>query len=111
MHYTDHDDPYVHVDNTTTYDSEAEKRCNLLGDLTRDFWSVKCKKAKRSDGKFYPPYGLVNRINLQSAFLKSRLTGTPKRWKSWVSLLAQDFTHALKKRKVKLVKPKYIGRM
>lgn len=93
MHYTDHDDPYVHMDNETTYDSEAKQECNQLADLMRlKALQAKCKD---DDGKVKPPYSLVNRINAKSNKLKAQITGFPKRWESWVSPLAQEFTAAL----------------
>jgi hypothetical protein len=100
MHYTDHDDPYVHVDNDKNYDGEAKARCNLLADLIVDFWAQKCPES--SDEKepfFYPPYGLVDRLNIQSDYLRKRITGDPRRWKDWVSPLAQDVTARVKRRK------------
>ena len=103
MHYTDHDDPYAHVDNQTTYDDEAKERCNLLGDLMTTFWSVRCPEAQdQGDGKYYPPYGLVARINLQSVFMQRRITGKPTYWQSWVSPLAQDYSGDLKSGQVPL---------
>ena len=94
MHYTDHDDPYAHVDNETSYDSEAKQECNHVADLMRlKALQAKCKDG---DGKVNPPYGVVNMINSKSRKLKGQITGFPKRWSSWVSPLAQDFTAALK---------------
>lgn len=95
MHYTDHDDPYAHVNNLTTYDDEALKRCNLLADLMKKFWSKKCPKEKNKK-PLDPPYGIVLRLNLQSLYMKQRISGPPKKWKSWVSPLAQDYTQWLK---------------
>jgi hypothetical protein len=103
MHYTDHDDPYAHVDNDTTYDDEAKERCNLLGELMEDFWATHCPESQDdSDGKRYPPYGLVARINLQSLYMRRRMTGRPTFWCSWVSPLAQDYTADLNSDAVKL---------
>jgi hypothetical protein len=91
MHYTDHDDPYVHVDNDTTYDDECKNECNQLADLMQ---SKELKaKCKDSNGKLAPPYSLVHRINAKSAAVRSRITGSPSQWTSWVSPLAQDLTH------------------
>jgi hypothetical protein len=96
MHYTDHDDPYAHVDNDTTYDGEAEERCNLLGELIGFHWAPLCPESKdAADDKYFPPYGLVKRINLQSEYMRRRITGKPTYWQSWVSPLAQDYTSAL----------------
>jgi hypothetical protein len=103
MHYTDHDDPYVHVDNDTTYDDEACERCNLLGDLMSTFWAPKCPESQdAADSKYYPPYGLVHRINMQSTYMRDRITGRPTWWRSWVSPLAQDYSADLKADAVKL---------
>lgn len=105
MHYTDHDDPYIDMPHNTTYDGEAKKRCDMLAQLMDKFWSIKCKKSKGSDGKLRPPYGLVERINLQSEFMRKRITGPPGRWKSFVSPLAQVFAKGVRTGKIKL-KPK-----
>lgn len=111
MHYTDHDDPYVHVDNETTYDSEAKERCNLLGDLMMAFWAPKCPAAEdETDKKFHPPYGIINRINLQSTFMRQRITGRPTFWESWVSQLAQDFSEDLKQDRLPLRKRMLISK-
>jgi hypothetical protein len=94
MHYTDHDDPYVHVDNDTNYDDECKRECNELADLMQLFEiNAKCKD---SDGKLNPPYGLVHMINARSTAVRLRITGFPSRWTSWVSPLAQGFTHRLR---------------
>ncbi len=103
FHYTDHDDPYHHIDTTESYDGNALARCDLLGELLTKFWSVKCPQAKPND-KFYPPYGLVERINLQSDYMRIRITGNPRRWREWVTELAQDFTHDLLEENVSLTK-------
>jgi hypothetical protein len=97
MHYTDHDDPYAHVDNDTTYDDEAKEQCNLLGDLMSGYFTerAKCKNKDDASGKYYPPYGLIGRIDTISSRLRSRITGKPTWWCSWVSPLAQDFTNDL----------------
>jgi A nuclease family of the HNH/ENDO VII superfamily with conserved AHH len=94
MHYTDHDDPYQHVDNETTYDDECKLECNHLADLMqlKDI-QAKCKD---DDGKLAPPYTLVSRINTKSRKIQGQITGYPVRWTSWVSPLAQDLTHELK---------------
>lgn len=94
MHYTDHDDPYVHVDHDTNYDGEVKDRCNLLANLMPTYFAPRCPHAKSDDGKFNPPYGLVSRINGISAYFRTRMTGKPTNWQSWVSPLAQDFTAA-----------------
>jgi hypothetical protein len=93
MHYTDHDDPYAHVDNTQNYDKECKEACNRLA----DFMAAMAENAqcKDGDGLLYPPYGLVSLINTESQNMKFRITGHPKRWESWVSPLAQNYTHHL----------------
>lgn len=93
MHYTDHDDPYVHVDNTVDYDSECKDECNQVADLLQLFADT--AKCKDGDGRLAPPYSVVNLLNARSTKIKLRITGSPKQWTSWVSPLAQDFTHAL----------------
>lgn len=97
MHYTDHDDPYAHVDNETTYDDELKEECNTLGDMVTSHFApaAKCKNQDEASGKYYPPYGLVQRINMISSRFRMRITGKPTWWQSWVSPLAQDFTAAL----------------
>jgi hypothetical protein len=94
MHYTDHDDPYAHVDNETTYDDECKQECNRLADLMAQFASV--AKCKDDDGKLRPPYGVVAMLNGSSGMIRERITGFPARWQSWVSPLAQDFTQRLR---------------
>lgn len=94
MHYTDHDDPYAHVDNETNYDDEVKGRCNLLANLVPTYFAARCPHAKTDDGKYFPPYGLVSRINGISQYFKTRITGKPSYWQSWVSPLAQDYTQA-----------------
>lgn len=103
MHYTDHDDPYVHVDNDENYDEEVKERCNALGDLMQTHFVPRCPNAPAGSDKFYPPYGLVARINRISQFFKTRITGRPSRWESWVSPLAQDFTQATASGQVPLI--------
>lgn len=94
MHYTDHDDPYAHVDNDTNYDDEIKGRCNTLANLVPTYFAVRCPHAKADDEKYNPPYGLVSRINGISQYFKTRITGKPNYWQSWVSPLAQDFSQA-----------------
>lgn len=93
MHYTDHDDPYVHVDNDATYDDECKQECNHLADLMQLLESK--ARCKDDDGKLAPPYSIVHRLNLKSLAVKHRITGFPVRWTSWVSPLAQEYTHDL----------------
>jgi len=94
MHYTDHDDPYINVDNESTYDDECKQECNHLA----DFMNMKSMLAKceDDDGKLDPPYILVYKINAKSREIKGRITGSPQRWTSWVSPLAQEYTHKLR---------------
>lgn len=94
LHYTDHDDPYVHMDNETSYDDESKMLCNELADkMLDDYLESECKDG---DGKVNPPYGLVLEINLASSEMKMKITGFPKEWSSWVSPLAQELTHVLR---------------
>jgi hypothetical protein len=100
MHYTDHDDPYAHVDNETNYDDECKQECNQLADMMQAFADV--AKCQDDDGKLNPPYALVHRINGKSRAVKLRITGSPRRWQSWVSPLAQELTHTLQSTNAKL---------
>jgi hypothetical protein len=103
MHYTDHDDPYEHVDDDENYNDEAKDRCNQLGDLMTAFWGPHCPESNdESDGKYFPPYGLVQRINAQSNYMRKRITGRPTFWRSWVSPIAQDYSEDLKQDRVRL---------
>jgi hypothetical protein len=98
MHYTDHDDPYADVPHNTTYDNNAKQRCNTLAALMLTFWDVKCPEGKdpADNNKMYPPYGLVERINLQSDYMKKRISGHPSRWKEFVSPLATELKKKVK---------------
>jgi hypothetical protein len=105
MHYTDHDDPYADMPHDTTYDGNALDRCQLLAELMEDFWSIKCEEGEDAlSGKLVPPYGLVERINLQSDYMLQRMTGPPGKWKEFVSPLAQRLNKAVKDKKVKIKK-------
>lgn len=104
MHYTDHDDPYMDMPHDTTYDDNALERCQTLAELMRDVWGPKCKEGKGSDGKLFPPYGLVARINLESNYMLGRMTGPPGSWKEFVSPLAQRLNKAVQDKKVKIKK-------
>lgn len=99
MHYTDHDDPYVHVDHSTTYDGECKQLCNQLADYM-DLKAAQCPK-KDGDGKLMPPYGLVLMLNQKSARMKDQITGIPSKWRSWVSPLAQNLTQDLRTGKLR----------
>lgn len=44
------------------------------------------------DGKHYPPYALVHRINQESNYFRFRISGRPDAWKSWVSPLVRSLT-------------------
>lgn len=94
MHYTDHDDPYVHVDHSASYDGQCKQACNDVADYMELKASV-CPE-KGDDGKLMPPYGLVHMLNEESADMKDNITGVPAKWKSWVSPLAQNTTHELR---------------
>jgi len=95
MHYTDHSAPYAHVNPDMNYDDECTKECNDLADLMQLFAdNAKCKDD--TDDKLRPPYPLVHMLNGISADVRIRITGFPYQWRSWVSTLAQDLTHAAK---------------
>ncbi len=95
MHYTDHDDPYVHVDDEANYDDECKEACNELSDaMSLKEMQSTCKD---SDGKLMPPYGLVHQINSASKEVLTRISNHPRNWTSWVSPLAQDFTQYVKR--------------
>ncbi|AHG92991.1 hypothetical protein J421_5456 (plasmid) [Gemmatirosa kalamazoonensis] len=96
MHYTDHKGSYKYVDDDENYNNEAKTRCNLLANVMTAFHAPKCPDGKDPlDGKYYPPYGLVGRLYGQANWLRRRITGNPRYWSSWVSPLAQEFTHDL----------------
>jgi hypothetical protein len=91
MHYTDHSAPYD-AGSSLSYDDETKERCNRLGDLMENY-SRTCDRSKGTDdGKHYPPYALVYRINMISERFRSRITGRPDSWQSWVSPLARSLT-------------------
>jgi hypothetical protein len=94
MHYTDHSAPYAHVDPDMNYDDECKKECNDLADLMQLFADT--ATCADSDGKLRPPYWLVGAINGASAEIRGRITGFPRNCRSWVSTLAQDYTHKLR---------------
>lgn len=95
MHYTDHDDPYIHVDNDTCYDDEAKKECNQVADFFQQRAIIAgCKDAKK---KLRPPYVAVTLLNQKSEKLKRQISGSALYWESWVSSLAQELTAELKK--------------
>jgi hypothetical protein len=102
FHYTDHDDPYHHIDTDECYDDNAQERCDQLADLMTTFWKPQCEHAKdKADGKIPPPYGLVERINLQSKYMRNGITGLPRLWTEWVTTLVQDFIADLLSGRVK----------
>jgi hypothetical protein len=94
MHYTDHSAPYAHVNPDMNYDDECTQECNVLADLMENL--ANNARCQDDDGKLRPPYPLVQMINGASATVKSRITGFPSQWTSWVSTLAQDLTHKLR---------------
>lgn len=90
MHYTDHSAPYD-AGSSLCYDDETKSACNRLADVMENF-SRACQRSKGDDGKHYPPYALVHRINQESNYFRSRISGKPDMWKSWVSPLARSLT-------------------
>ncbi len=78
----------------TGYDRACLDRLDLLHTLMSTFWQMACEKSSSADGKLNPPYGLVERINLQSLFMQLGITPhkSPKTWTQWVSNYAKDFT-------------------
>ncbi|WIG94788.1 AHH domain-containing protein [Myxococcus sp. SDU36] len=96
MHYVDHKASYpTATGSSASYNEEAMQSCNNLGDLMLNY-QVVCERSKAGDGKHYPPYALVAKINAESTFFKGRFTGRPDRWDVWVSPLAYHVTQALK---------------
>jgi len=93
MHYTDHKKSYE-SGSSKSYDLETKDACDELGDFVEVLHRL-CERSKDGDGKHYPPYALVHRINFISGHFKQRITGRPDRWKSWVSPLARGFTRAI----------------
>lgn len=83
----------------TDYDKAARDRLALLTDLMLTFWKSACEKSSNSDGKLNPPYGLVERINLQSKFMCNAIMPrtSPASWTQWVSIYAKEFTDLAKK--------------
>ena len=94
MHYTNHNDPYIYVDNNKNYDDECKKRCNQLS----DFMEMKSALAKcpDADDKLGPPYELVAKINAISSSMRSNITGNPRFWSDFVSPLAQEYANSVK---------------
>jgi len=78
----------------TGYDRACRDRLTLLFDLMVSFWEPKCEKSTDDQDKLRPAYGLVQRINLQSKFMKNSITPRkePRKWTQWVSNYAKEFT-------------------
>jgi hypothetical protein len=91
----------AHIGNhkATGYDQAARDRLTLLTDLLLTFWEDACEKSSDAAGKLNPPYGLVERINLQSKFMLNGIMprDAPKSWTLWVSNYAKDYTDLAKK--------------
>lgn len=102
MHYVDHKAQYpTAAGATASYNDVTLQACNNLGDLMLNYHVV-CERSKADDGKRYPPYALVGKINAESSWFKGRITGRPDRWDIWVSPLAFHVTQALKSGKIVL---------
>ncbi|MBU8896793.1 hypothetical protein DRW03_16420 [Corallococcus sp. H22C18031201] len=102
MHYVDHKASYPTASGATaSYNDEALASCNNLGDLMLNYHYV-CKRSKSDDGKHYPPYALVAKINAASSSFKSCFTGRPDHWTVWVSPLAYHVTQSLMSEKITL---------
>ncbi len=100
MHYTDHRKAYD-AGSPRSYDLEAKDACDRLGDLMENLHRS-CERSKE-DGKHFPPYALVHRINHVSQMFRQRITGRPDRWKSWVSPLARSLSRALEQGRERLL--------
>ena len=110
MHYVAHKAQYPTAAGTTaSYNDVALQACNNLGDLMLNYHVV-CERSKTDDGKRYPPYALVAKINAESSYFKRRITGRPDRWDIWVSPLAFHVTQALKSGKIVLASKGGISR-
>jgi len=83
----------------TGYDQACRDRLTLLTNLLLTFWISACEKSFDKNGKLNPPYGLVERINLQSRFMEHSIMprNSPRSWTQWVSNYAKDFTDLAKK--------------
>jgi hypothetical protein len=83
----------------TGYDRACRDRLTLLHNLLMTFWEPECKKSNDDNGKLIPPYGLVERINLQSQHMCNTIMPrkSPGEWSQWVSNYAKDFTDLAKK--------------
>jgi hypothetical protein len=108
MHYTDHGKPYS-AGSSLSYDSETKLSCNHLGHIVENF-HLACERSKGDDGKNYPPYALVHRINQEADYFKLRITGRPDRWKSWVSPLARGLTQAIEQGRERLMSRGVVSR-
>jgi hypothetical protein len=78
----------------TGYDRACRDRLTLLTNLMMSFWEPKCEKSTDDSGKLRPPYGLVERINLQSEYMELCIMPrkSPRSWTQWVSNYAKDLT-------------------
>lgn len=83
----------------TKYDQACRDRLTLLKNLMVNFWIPKCNQSQDQNGKLRPPYGLVQRINLQSTFMNQSIMPrrSPREWQQWVSMYAKEFTELAKK--------------
>jgi|GEM_PF-3098622 len=93
MHYMNHSAPYD-SGNLLSYDRETKQECDRLGQLTQSH-AVLCEHSRSDDGRHFPPYGLVHKINQASEHFRMRITGRPDKWVSWVSPLARGLSMLL----------------
>jgi hypothetical protein len=92
MHFTSHGAGYKHIDATINYNKEVLQQLDLLSDALSTRVVAHCPHAKDpEDDLYFPPYGLVTRLNALSARFERRITGKPSLWRSFVSPLAQDY--------------------
>ncbi|NOJ79984.1 AHH domain-containing protein [Myxococcus xanthus] len=108
VHFTDHSATYG-GGSTLSYDTETKEACDQLSDLMANF-DIVCERSKDGDGKRYPPYALVHRINAASQRFRQRITGHPERWKSWVSPFANAYTREIQTGRERCVKKMLIER-
>lgn len=83
----------------TDYDKACRDRLTLLHSLMKTFWEPKCEKSTKTNDKLMPPYGLVERINLQSKYMLQCIMPRkwPRNWTEYVSNYALDYAEQYKK--------------
>jgi len=82
----------------TDYDKACRERLTLLHSLMKTFWEPKCEKSTKTNRKLMPPYGLVERINLQSEYMLESIMPRkwPRNWTEYVSNYALDYAEQYK---------------